>query len=170
MDKTLLALFDLTGRTAIVTGVSRGLGVSFARGLAKAGCDLAVSARTFDELQQVARELETFGHKVIPVRADVSRAADVETMVSEAVKGLGHIDILVNNAGTTAVADAEHMTLEQWQSVIDTVSFCAPSLPDVKCSSKDTARLSISLRCTVSVQAITFRWLLTCRANLECWD
>jgi len=131
MDKTLLALFDLTGRTAIVTGVSRGLGVSFARGLAKAGCDLVVSARTFDELQQVARELESFGHKVIPVRADVSKAADVETMVSEAVKRLGHIDILVNNAGTTAVADAEHMTLEHWQRVIDTnltgVFLCAQS-------------------------------------------
>ena len=120
MDKTLQAMFDLTGRTAIVTGVSRGLGVSFARGLAKAGCDLAVAARTFDQLQQVAKELEAFGHKVIPLRVDISKAADVETMISETLRALGRIDILVNNAGTTAVADAENMTGEQWQRVIDT--------------------------------------------------
>ncbi len=120
MDKTLLSIFDLTGKTAIVTGVSRGLGVSFARGLAKAGCDLAVAARTFNELQQVAKELETFGHKVLPIQADISKAADVETLISGTLRTLGHIDIFVNNAGTTAVADAENMTGEQWQRVIDT--------------------------------------------------
>ena len=120
MEKTLEALFDLTGKTAIVTGVSRGLGVSFARGLAKAGCDLVVCARAFDELEQVAEELRAFGHKVIPVRADVSKAEDIERMVGEAVKTLGRLDILVNNAGTTAVKDAEHMTLDEWQRVIDT--------------------------------------------------
>ena len=120
MDKTLLSLFDLTGKTAIVTGVSRGLGVSFARGLAKAGCDLAVAARAFDELQQVAKELEIFGHRVVPFRADVSKARDVETLVSETMKTLGHIDILVNNAGISAVVDAENMTGEQRQRMIDT--------------------------------------------------
>jgi 2-dehydro-3-deoxy-D-gluconate 5-dehydrogenase len=120
MDKSLRSIFDLTGKTAVVTGVSRGLGVSFARGLAKAGCDLAVAARTFGELQQVAKKLETFGHKVIPIRADVSKAGDVETLISETLKTLGRIDILVNNAGTTAVADAENLTGEQWQRVIDT--------------------------------------------------
>src|SRR5208283_598767 len=110
MDKTLQSMFDLTGKTAIVTGVSRGLGVSFARGLAKAGCDLAVAARTFNELQQVAKELETFGHKVVPLRVDISKASDVATMISETLRTLGRIDILVNNAGTTAVADAENLT------------------------------------------------------------
>jgi NAD(P)-dependent dehydrogenase (short-subunit alcohol dehydrogenase family) len=120
MDKTLQSVFDLTGKTAIVTGVSRGLGVSFARGLAKAGCDTAIVARAFDELRKVAKELETFGHKVVPIRADISKACDVEKMISETLNTLGHIDILVNNAGTTAVVDAENMTEQQWQSVIDT--------------------------------------------------
>jgi NAD(P)-dependent dehydrogenase (short-subunit alcohol dehydrogenase family) len=120
MEKTLESMFDLTGKAAIVTGVSRGLGVSFAQGLAKAGCDLVVAARTFDELQAVAKELEAFGHKVVPIRADISKAGDVETLSSETVRALGRIDILVNNAGTTAVADAENLTGEQWQRVIDT--------------------------------------------------
>jgi len=132
MEKTLLHLFDLTGKAAIVTGVSRGLGVSFARGLAKAGCDLAICARTGDELGQMARELETFGHKVIAIRADVSHLADVENLVNETLKQLGKVDILVNNAGISAVADAEQMTLEQWQRVIDTnltgVFFCCQSV------------------------------------------
>ena len=120
MDKSLEAMFDLTGKAAVVTGVSRGLGVSFARGLAKAGCDLVVAARTFDELQQVAGELQAYGHKILSVRADVSNAQDVDTLISETLRNLGRIDILVNNAGTTAVADAENLTGEQWQRVIDT--------------------------------------------------
>jgi NAD(P)-dependent dehydrogenase (short-subunit alcohol dehydrogenase family) len=95
---------DLTGKTAIVSGVSRGLGVSSARGLAKAGCDLVIPACTFDELQQVARERETFGHQVVPIRPGVSKARDVESTVREAVERLGHIDILANKAGTTAAA------------------------------------------------------------------
>jgi NAD(P)-dependent dehydrogenase (short-subunit alcohol dehydrogenase family) len=131
MDKTLESMFDLTGKTALVTGVSRGLGVSFARGLAKAGCDLVVAARTFGELQQVAAELETYGHKVLPVRADISNASDVENLIGETLRNLGHIDILVNNAGTTAVVDAEDLTGDQWHRVIDTnltgVFLCAQS-------------------------------------------
>lgn len=120
MDQTLLSLFALTGKVAIVTGASRGLGVSFARGLAKAGCDLAIAARDFDQLRQVAQELETFGHKVFPVRADVSNPRDVERLVSDTLQALGRLDILVNNAGISAVGGAEDLSLEQWQSVIDT--------------------------------------------------
>jgi NAD(P)-dependent dehydrogenase (short-subunit alcohol dehydrogenase family) len=120
MDESLRAVFDLSGKTAIVTGVSRGLGVSFARGLAKAGCDLMIAARSLEELRRVALALEPFGHKVVPMRADVSQADDVAAMIDEAVAALGHIDIVVNNAGISAVADAENLTLEQWQNVIAT--------------------------------------------------
>ncbi|HTS68208.1 MAG TPA: SDR family oxidoreductase [Terriglobia bacterium] len=120
MDESLRSVFDLSGRTAIVTGVSRGLGVSLARGLAKAGCDLVITARNLEELRRVAVDLDPFGHRVVPVRADVSKPDDVAALVSEAVAALGHIDVLVNNAGISTVADAENMTMEQWQSVIDT--------------------------------------------------
>ena len=131
MHHTLVSMFDLTGQAAIVTGASRGLGVSFARGLAKAGCDLVITARDLDRLKGVAEDLEQYGHRVVAIRADVSNAADAETMVARSVGEFGRLDILVNNAGIAARADAEDMTREQWQSVIDTnltgLFFCAQS-------------------------------------------
>jgi NAD(P)-dependent dehydrogenase (short-subunit alcohol dehydrogenase family) len=120
MDQSLLSMFDLTGKVAIVTGASRGLGVSFARGLAKAGCDLALAARNLDPLRQVAAELAPYGHRVLPLRADVCIEQDVEQLVAQTQREFGRLDILVNNAGISAVADAENMTSHQWQSVIDT--------------------------------------------------
>src|SRR5574337_416943 len=83
MDSTLLSMFALAGKAAIVTGASRGLGVSFARGLAKAGCDVALAARSFEQLQQVETELKKFGTRVLPIRADVCRQEDVERMVEQ---------------------------------------------------------------------------------------
>ncbi len=80
MHPTLLSLFDLTGKSAIVTGASRGLGVSFARGLAKAGCDLTLAARNIDQLRDVAADLEQYGHRVQSVKADVCQPDDVENM------------------------------------------------------------------------------------------
>ncbi len=113
-------MYDLTGKSAIVTGVSRGLGVSFARGLTKAGSDLTVAARNFEMLQEVAEDLRNFGHMVLPLQVDVTNEEDVDEMVAKTLSTHGKIDILVNNAGISAVADAESMTPEQWQSVIDT--------------------------------------------------
>jgi 2-deoxy-D-gluconate 3-dehydrogenase len=131
MHPSLLSQFDLTGKPAIVTGASRGLGVSFARGLTKAGCDLIIAARDMDRLRDVARDLEQYGHRAVPVQADICRQQDVESMVQRAVTEFGKLDILVNNAGISAVADAEAMTRDQWQSVIDTnltaLFFCAQS-------------------------------------------
>ena len=129
MHPSLYAQFDLTGKDAIVTGASRGLGVSFARGLTKAGCDLIVAARDIDQLREVALDLERYGRRVVAVQADVRRSEDIESMVQRSLTEFGKIDILVNNAGISAVADAEAMTREQWQSVIDTnltsLFFCA---------------------------------------------
>ena len=113
-------MFDLTGRVAVVTGASRGLGVSFARGLAKAGCDVAIAARDLAQLREVAGELEQHGRCVLPIETDICRHQDVEAMVARTVDEFGKIDILVNNAGISAVADAETMTEAQWRSVIDT--------------------------------------------------
>jgi NAD(P)-dependent dehydrogenase (short-subunit alcohol dehydrogenase family) len=129
MHPSLLSQFDLTGKAAIVTGASRGLGVSFARGLAKAGCDLIIAARDLERLRHVARDLEQNGRRVVPVQADVCQQQDVESMVQRSVTEFGKVDILVNNAGISAVAEAEAMTREQWQIVIDTnltaLFFCA---------------------------------------------
>ena len=129
MHASLFSQFDLTGKAAIVTGASRGLGVSFARGLVKAGCDLIVAARDMDQLREVALNLEPHGRRVVPVQADIRRQQDVESMVQRSVMEFGKVDILINNAGISAVADAEAMTRDQWQSVIDTnltaLFFCA---------------------------------------------
>jgi NAD(P)-dependent dehydrogenase (short-subunit alcohol dehydrogenase family) len=129
MDKSLIEMFDLSGQAAIVTGVSRGLGISFARGLAKAGCDLTIVARNFNKLQEVARDLEEFGGRVLPLKVDVTSFNDIESMVQETVSAYGKIDILVNNAGIAAVADAERMSEDEWTRVMDTnvrgLFFCA---------------------------------------------
>jgi len=134
MHPSLLSQFDLTGKSAIVTGASRGLGVSFARGLVKAGCDLIVAARDMDRLRDVARDLEQQGRRVVPVQADICRQQDVESMVQRSVTEFGKLDILVNNAGISAVADAEAMTRDQCQSVIDT------NLTALLCCAQSAAR------------------------------
>lgn len=120
MDESLKEMFDLSGKVAIVTGVSRGLGVSFSRGLAKAGCDLAIVARNLEKLREVGRGLEQFGGRVLALKVDVTVAADVEDMVKGTIAEYGRIDILVNNAGISSIADAESMSEEEWRSVMDT--------------------------------------------------
>ncbi len=120
MDESLRLMFDLTGKVAVITGASQGLGVSYARGLAKAGCDLVITARNTEKLQKVAAEVEKFGHRVLPVKMDVTAPKDVENAVKQTLEEFGHIDVLVNNAGISAVCDAEKMTSKDWYGVVDT--------------------------------------------------
>ena len=116
----MMDMYDLTGKTAVVTGGSQGLGESFARGLAKAGCNLVLTARTLSKLEKVAGEMIHYGIEALPVQMDVNKREDIEAMVKIATKKFGKIDILVNNAGISAVSEAEDMTDEQFQSVIQT--------------------------------------------------
>jgi gluconate 5-dehydrogenase len=129
MHESIVKMFDLTGKSAIVTGASRGLGVSFARGLAKAGCDVVVAARSVEKLKTVARDLKSYGGEVVAVETDIASNDDIERMVSKTVSSFGKIDVLVNNAGIASVVNAEVMSEEEWQSVIDTnltgLFFCA---------------------------------------------
>jgi 2-deoxy-D-gluconate 3-dehydrogenase len=131
MHPSLLSQFDLSGKTALVTGASRGLGISFARGLAKANCNLVIAARDLGRLTAVASDLEQYGGRVVPMKADVAQIKDAGAMVERAISEFGHLDILVNNAGISAIAEAEDMTSTQWQSVIDTnlsgLFYCAQS-------------------------------------------
>jgi 2-deoxy-D-gluconate 3-dehydrogenase len=91
--------FDLTGRTALVTGASRGIGRALALGLATAGADLAVSARDAEALGTLAKEVEALGRKAFVLPADVTDADACHGLVTDAVAALGHLDVLVNNAG-----------------------------------------------------------------------
>ena len=112
--------FDLTGRTALVTGGNQGLGRAFAFGLAEAGATVAIAGRSAERNEKVVSEaLERGVEGFHPITADITSSADVARMTTEAVAALGHIDILVNNAGTCHHADSWDVTEEQWDDVFD---------------------------------------------------
>jgi gluconate 5-dehydrogenase len=105
-------LFDLSGRVAIVTGGSRGLGEEMAEGLAEAGAALMLCAPTVDRFRNA-------GFRVEGMLADVARPADVEAVVAATVTTYGQVDILINNAGVSWGERPEHMPLTKWQKVVD---------------------------------------------------
>lgn len=95
--------FQLSGKVALVTGGSRGIGRVIALGLAEAGADIVLASRKLPDLEAVAQEISEMGRKAIPVSANVRHLAEIENLVERAVDEFGHIDILVNNAGTNPV-------------------------------------------------------------------
>ena len=113
-------LFDLTGKAAIVTGSSRGLGQYFARALARAGADLVVTSRTPDSLASVRKEIEEIGRQALPLELDVRDYDSIQRMVETAYGHYGKIDILVNNAGCNVRKPATGVTWEDWDLVVDT--------------------------------------------------
>ena len=115
----LPSLFDLTGRVAIVTGGSRGLGLEMAEGLAEAGAKLMICARRDEWLTPALAELRAGGHTVEGMPCDVSRPDDVQAVVDKTMQAYGQLDILINNAGITWAAPAAEMPLEKWRKVID---------------------------------------------------
>lgn len=117
---TVMDRFDLTGRTALVTGATRGLGRAFAQALAEAGADIIVHARDADAADRTKRELEAGGTTVHVVLGDLLTRAGVEEVVSQAIAAAGRIDVLVNNAGACIHRPALEVTTDEWAHVIDT--------------------------------------------------
>ena len=117
---SLGSLFDLSGRVAIVTGGSRGLGLEMAEGLAEAGAALMLCARREEWLTPAMADLRGRGFKVDGMTCDVANPAEVQAVVDQTIRVYGRLDILVNNAGVTWAAEAEDLPLEKWQKVIDT--------------------------------------------------
>ena len=113
-------LFDLSGRVAIVTGGSVGLGRQMAQGLAEMGASVSLCARKKERCEAAADELKQLGIKALAFGCDVKNPDDVRRVVDETVAQFGRIDILVNNAGTSWGAPVEEMKLEHWQKVIET--------------------------------------------------
>lgn len=113
-----MGLFDLTGKVALVTGASSGLGVQFAKALARQGADVAICARRVEKLETVKAEVEALGVKCFAIKCDVSNVEDIKTMVAAVEEYYGKIDILVNNAGVGDAAPAELMSDEAWRKVI----------------------------------------------------
>jgi NAD(P)-dependent dehydrogenase (short-subunit alcohol dehydrogenase family) len=112
--------FDLSGKVALVTGASSGLGVHFARTLASAGASVAIAARRADRLASLQAELRRAGSKAAAVDLDVQSAKSVSAVFDAIEQALGAIDIVVNNAGISVVKPALDMPEEDWDAVVDT--------------------------------------------------
>lgn len=112
-------LLDLSGKVAIITGGSRGLGLQIAEALGEMGAKLAITARKPAELEQAKAHLEGLGIEVLTVAGDLSKFDTIAGIVDAVMQRYGQIDILVNNAGTTWGANAEDHPLEAWQKVVD---------------------------------------------------
>ncbi|WP_246943978.1 SDR family oxidoreductase [Bacillus pinisoli] len=113
-------LFDLTGKTAIVTGGGRGLGEQIALGFAEAGANVVVCSRKVEACMEVSQKLQELGVKSLALKCDITNPDDVNHLVQETLKEFGTIDILVNNSGATWGAPAADMPLEAWQKVMNT--------------------------------------------------
>lgn len=120
MTETVQKLFDLTGRVAIVTGGSRGLGQEMAEGLAEAGASLMLCARREQWLTPALDEMKARGFRVEGRVCDVADPMQVESVVAATMETWGRVDILMNNAGISWGERPETMTLEKWQRVLDT--------------------------------------------------
>jgi 3-oxoacyl-[acyl-carrier protein] reductase len=114
-----MAQRDLSGRVALVTGGSRGIGAAIALALAKSGAKVAVNYRErTQEAEAIASTITASGGRAMSVRADVSQSADVTRMVAEVTTALGPIDILVNNAGIAIVRDLDHLTEDDFDRTL----------------------------------------------------
>ncbi|QRR07996.1 SDR family oxidoreductase [Burkholderia sp. MS455] len=116
---TLKQLFDLSGKTALVTGGSRGLGLQLAESLGELGARIVLSARKTDELQEAQAHLASLGIEADFIAADGSIDADIHRLADEALARLGRVDILVNNAGAVWSAPAEDHPIEAWDKVMN---------------------------------------------------
>jgi gluconate 5-dehydrogenase len=114
------ANFDLTGKTALVTGASRGLGRSFALTLARAGADVAITSRTLASLDDTRRAIEALGRRCLPAVLDVRVEASIQSAVAAVQTHFGRIDILVNNAGCNIRKPALDVTWDDWNTILDT--------------------------------------------------
>jgi NAD(P)-dependent dehydrogenase (short-subunit alcohol dehydrogenase family) len=113
-------LFDLTGRVAIVSGGSMGLGRQMAEGLAEMGANLVLCARKKDRCEAAAESLRHLGVEVLALGCDVKDKSSIDDVVEKTLARFGRIDILINNAGVSWGAPIEEMTLDQWDKVLST--------------------------------------------------
>ena len=122
---------DLKGKACLVTGATRGIGRAVSEALAAAGADVVISARTSSDVERVAADLDAGARgRVVGIVADVSRSEDCVRLVEETVEAAGRLDVLVNNAGVGILSSIEDLSVEDWQTQIDT------NLRGVFCCSK----------------------------------
>ncbi|MCB1432416.1 MAG: glucose 1-dehydrogenase [Alphaproteobacteria bacterium] len=113
-------MFSIAGKSALVTGASRGIGRAIAEGLASAGADVAITARELASLDDTAAAIGAMGRKPVPVAMDVTDVASIRSGVAQAVKALGGLGILVNNAGMEQVCPSLDIEEDLWDRILDT--------------------------------------------------
>lgn len=113
-------LFDLSGKVAVVTGASSGLGADAALAYAKAGADVALLARRVEKLNEVKAEIESLGRKAIAVSCDITQEDSVKAAMEKVLEAFGHVDVLLNNAGIAVRGGVDSMTTEEWDKSFDT--------------------------------------------------
>ncbi len=119
MIPSVLKLFDLSGKTALVTGGSRGLGLQIAHALGGAGARVMITSRKAADLEEAAAGLQAVGIDASWLAADVSQPSEIQRLTDEALQRLGQIDVLVNNAGATWGAPAQDYPLAAWDKVMN---------------------------------------------------
>ena len=112
--------FDLTGKVAIITGGNGGIGLGMARGLARAGASIVIAGRNKDKSKEAVRDVEALGAEALATSVNVTDTSSVAAMVQATLKQFGRIDILINNAGMSVRQPAHVISLEDWNTVIDT--------------------------------------------------
>ena len=119
LNDVKIPTFDLTGKVAIVTGGTKGLGYGMAVTFAKYGADVVVASRTASDCQRVEEELKTLGHRALGIPTDVSKSDQVDNLISKTVEAMGKIDIMVCNGGTSATCPALKLPESEWDRVMD---------------------------------------------------
>ena len=119
MTRTIQQLFDLKGKTALVTGGSRGLGLQLAHALGEAGARIMLSSRKAEDLEEAAAELQAAGIDARWIAADCGKEEDIRRLADETLQRMGDVDILVNNAGAAWGAPAEDHPIEAWDKVMN---------------------------------------------------
>ncbi|MCY9665394.1 3-oxoacyl-ACP reductase FabG [Paenibacillus alginolyticus] len=115
-----LPSFQLQNKIALVTGAGRGIGRALAIGLAEAGADVALFARTASDIEEVAHEIRALGRKAYPFSVDVTNREQIEEAVQQIIEQTGRLDILVNNAGMNIRSQALAVTDEEWDTIMQT--------------------------------------------------
>jgi 2-dehydro-3-deoxy-D-gluconate 5-dehydrogenase len=146
----MAAPFDLTGRVALITGGNGGIGLGMARGLAKAGADIAIAARNKDKMAAAVAELAALGVRCEGLEVDVADPEACRAMVETTKARLGRLDVLVNNAGVARGGRPETLRLDDWNLVLQTnltAALVASRPPTRSSRRRAAARSSISARC-----------------------
>jgi NAD(P)-dependent dehydrogenase (short-subunit alcohol dehydrogenase family) len=111
-------LFDISGRTIVVSGSSRGLGKALAGCFGSLGAHVVISSHEVEELQATKEEFDVLGYDVLAIPADVRKEKEVQTLVASAVQHFGKIDVMICNAGTDIIKPAETYEVEEWEQIL----------------------------------------------------